>query len=217
MRTSMAVVLALLLGGCGDSYQPAKREHPPIGHPPIDSHVTAPGPADFDHPPIDSHVTAPEPADFESGGTLEVGSIRLTAPESWVRQRPRSEIVSAEFRLPPVEEDERAGRLTVTLARGTIEGNIERWRRQFGGTPEKETEKEREVAGLKVTVVDFSGTFKDQVGPFAPEHEQSGYRMLAAIIPVEGQLHFVKGYGPEETMARHVEAFNDFLGSLERK
>jgi hypothetical protein len=46
---------------------------------------------------------------------------------------------------------------------------------------------------------------------------REGYRMLAAIIPVGDQLHFIKAYGPEKTMARHAEAFHDFVKSTQTK
>jgi hypothetical protein len=38
--------------------------------------------------------------------------------------------------------------------------------------------------------------------------------MLAAIIPVEGQLYFIKGTGPQKTMAAHEEAFRSMVSSV---
>jgi hypothetical protein len=68
---------------------------------------------------------------------------------------------------------------------------------------------------VNVTVVDYSGTFNDSMGPFAPGEQREGYRMIGAIIPVGTQLHFVKAYGPEKTMERHHEAFQAFLQTLQ--
>ena len=53
--------------------------------------------------------------------------------------------------------------------------------------------------GLEITLVDISGDFQDQRGPFAPATTQPGSRMLGAIIPVEGELYFIKAVGPEKT------------------
>jgi hypothetical protein len=64
--------------------------------------------------------------------------------------------------------------------------------------------------------VDLSGEFSDQAGPFAPAVKRPGYRMLAAIIPVEGELHFVKAVGPEKTIAAHAEKIKAFVRSVKR-
>jgi hypothetical protein len=63
-------------------------------------------------------------------------------------------------------------------------------------------------------VVDFSGTFNDQRGPFAPAVECPDYRMLGAIFDVDGQLHFIKCYGPSKTMAARADEFRAFVRSL---
>jgi hypothetical protein len=196
------LVVVLLLSGCGDSYEPVKREIPAV--------------------PETAEIEAPaEPGgqviEEDLGGELTCGSIRLTAPEQWIRKPPRSQFVQAEFTLPKAEGDERDGRLTLSIAGGSIEDNIKRWRDQFGGKPEKDSEEERDIVGLKVTVVDFSGTFNDQVGPFTPGVQREGYRMLAAIVPIGDTLHFIKAYGPEKTMADNVEAFDSFLQTIQKQ
>ena len=49
------------------------------------------------------------------------------------------------------------------------------------------------VAGTEVTLVDFSGKYLDQRGPFTPATECPDYRMLGAIIDLGGrsELHQV--------------------------
>jgi hypothetical protein len=143
--------------------------------------------------------------------------IKLAAPAAWKRQQLSSQFVDAEFAIPRAEGDDQDGRLTVSRAGGSMNDNIERWRGQFGGKPEKESKKEIEAAGFKITVVDYSGEFNDQRGPFAPATKRAGYRMLAAIIPVGDELHFVKCTGPEKTVAAHAEEFEAFLKSLQKK
>ena len=148
---------------------------------------------------------------------METAALRLTAPDSWVRQPPRSQFVTAEFSLPRAAGDETDGRLTVSVAGGSVEANIDRWRGQFEGVLTRDTQEDLQIQGLTVKLVDCSGNFNDQPGPFAPGVMREGYRMLAAIIPTSGQLHFVKAYGPERTMAQHEPAFRAFLQSLEVK
>jgi hypothetical protein len=41
--------------------------------------------------------------------------------------------------------------------------------------------------------------------------------MLAAIIPVDNQLHFVKATGPAKTIETHAERFQSFIRSAQQK
>ena len=148
---------------------------------------------------------------------VELPAIRLKAPESWVKNRPRNQFVAAEFGLPRAEGDDDDGRLTISLARGGVEANINRWRGQFETGLARQSQEDLQVVGTTITVVDFSGTYNDQQGPFAPGEKREGYRMIGAIIPVDGQLHFIKAYGPEQTLAKHADSIREFLQTLEVK
>lgn len=148
------------------------------------------------------------------GPDVVIGSMVLTAPEHWTRKPPSSGFLITEFSLPKADEGTDNGRLTVSTAGGSVQANVDRWRDQFGGNPEPASQDNWDVAGLSVTVVDFSGTFNDQAGPFAPATPKPGYRMLAAIIPLDGSLFFLKAYGPQQTMALHEDAFREFVRSL---
>lgn len=153
----------------------------------------------------------------ELGNEVALAAISLTAPEGWSRKAPSSSFVEAEFALPAAEGDETDGRLTVSIAGGSIEANIDRWKGQFGNAPEAESQKELEIDGITVTIVDFTGEFDDRRGPFAPGEKRAGYRMIAAIIPVGSELHFVKAVGPKNTMAAHAEEIDSFVKSLKKK
>lgn len=199
-------LVLVLLGGCSPSYEPAKREVVE-GEPAVDAGADEVTPSVA---PVDS----PPSPDVESGD-VQAGVIRLTPPETWVRKPASSGFVAAEFTLPRAEGDARDGRLTVSVAGGSIEANVDRWRGQFGAKPVRDSEDAQIIAGANVTVVDFSGTFNDSRGPFAPGEQREGYRMIGAIIPVGTQLHFVKAYGPEKTIEQHHEAFQEFLQTLQ--
>lgn len=148
------------------------------------------------------------------GPKVELGPVSLTAPDSWVRNQRRSRIVLAEFSLPRAEGDPADGRLTVTEVGGGVEANVDRWRKQFGGEPEQESVKEVEIAGVRVALVDLSGTYLDRHMGFGPEEPHSGYRMLAAIFTVGGRPFVIKAYGPEKTLADHSEEFQTFIRSM---
>lgn len=226
-RLGLCLTLAALVSaGCTPSYHPASRDPGKTS----DQGTTAPDPhsglagggsfhgSNFHGMTAPGSAAEPEPVPFEgdADAPVNVGALQFTAPEGWTRQQPRSQFVQAEFTLPKAEGDERNGRLTVSIAGGSIDDNVNRWRGQFGEKPEKDAREEQDIAGLKVTVVDLAGTYNDQPGPFAPGVQREGYRMLAAIVPVDDQLHFIKAYGPAKTMAEHEDAFHAFLQSMKK-
>jgi hypothetical protein len=130
-----------------------------------------------------------------------------------------------EFSIPASKDDAAEGRMTVMAAGGTIDANIDRWYGQFtqpDGSSTKDAAKRKkiEAAGETIHLVDISGTFKDQKGPFAPAVEREKYRMLAAIVTSKKSPrtnYFLKFYGPRRTVADHEQAFVDMLEGLRRK
>jgi hypothetical protein len=153
----------------------------------------------------------------DSAGPIELDTITLTPPAGWERKPPSSQFVVAELVLTRAAGDDADGRLTISTAGGSVEANIDRWKGQFDPQPKEMSQEEVEIAGLKVTIVDFAGEFNDQRGPFAPAALRRDYRMIAAVIPADGQLHFVKATGPKTTIAAHADEINQFIRSLRRR
>lgn len=212
MRYLLPVCLACLWGlvGCA----PSNSSKPVTANPPA---PTSPGPsAASSEGRIDRAAGEPASSD-EMGNQVDLEAISLTAPEGWTRKKASSSFVMAEFELPRAEGDPADGRLTVSVAGGSVEANVERWKGQFGGKPTNESQRDMEVDGVTVTRVDLAGEFNDQRGPFAPATPQPNYRMMAAIIPIGETLHFIKATGPEKTLEAHAEKFDEFIKSLKRK
>jgi len=211
IRSILWFTCALSVAGCGASPQvPAG----PATSAPDASPTSPTSPADdLERPGAENHSPRVDLAD----GKLSLERLTFVVPDGWDHKPPSSSFVLAEFGLPKAAGDDADGRLTVSTAGGSIEANLDRWRDQFGGKPAKETKEEKEIGGLKVAIVDFSGEFDDQRGPFAPVTKRAGYRMLAAIIPVDGELHFVKAVGPEATIAAHADRFRTFIDSVVKK
>jgi hypothetical protein len=195
-------MVALLLGGCQESHRPVVRDVRPEPQSKTESsfnpHAQLQGPE------------APAP----TGPEVDLGKARLTAPAAWVRKAPRVEFIRGEFTLPRAEGDAADGRITVTVAGGGLKENVDRWRTQFVGKPEKESQEQLKVDGVDVTLVDFSGTFNDQMSPFASGGERTGYRKLGAVFDLGGQLYFIKAYGPAKTMTARAAEFRTFVQSL---
>jgi hypothetical protein len=211
------IVAGLVCGlpccGCG---QPSG---PPT--PTSDSTIRVDAGSDLHVSPHGSGPTVEAPVVPAGDGQIDLGSIRLTAAKSWQRREPRmAGFILAEFALPKAPGDSDDGRLTVSSAQGGVQGNITRWRKQFGDKPEKESTEKINVSGATITLVDFSGTFLDQRGGMmmgGETVERPGYRMLGAIIDLgQEQLYFVKAYGPAKTIAAHADEFRAMLGSLKK-
>lgn len=160
--------------------------------------------------------------------TIADGALSLRAPEGWRRVQPKSGIVETEFSVPAgnAAGDAAAGqqgRMTVMGAGGTVQANIDRWYGQFcqpdgSATRDRATTKKLQVAGCAVTFVDIPGTYRDMPGgPFAGGQavERPGYRMLAAIVEVPDRgNHFLKFYGPADTVAKHAEGFRRMVEGM---
>ncbi|NUQ65283.1 MAG: hypothetical protein HUU20_22685 [Pirellulales bacterium] len=161
-------------------------------------------------------------AEEKAGQTIQVGpDLKMTVPAEWSRKTPRVKIVEHEFAIPGGEGEESAGRMTVMVAGGSVEANVERWLGQFtqpdgSSTAEKAKTEKKQVAGTEVTVVDVSGTYRDSRGPFAPAVERPGYRMLAAIVPTSQGNYFIKLYGPKKTIAANEKAFAKMIEGIRK-
>lgn len=150
---------------------------------------------------------------------IKLGKLATEAPKDWKQEQPRVRIIAYEFSVPAEGDDEKDGRFTVMAAGGSLDANIDRWVGQFtqpdGGSTKDRTKTEQiKVGGNDVHVVDISGTYKDQAGPFAPAVSRANYRMLAAIVVTPEANFFLKFYGPQKTVAKNEKAFMSMVKGL---
>ena len=190
----------------------------PAGHPPVNdtpsssdsSSALPPG-----HPPVAPSADGVIKLD-QKPGQVDVEDMHWTAPKGWSPKTASSRFVNAEFKLPKADGDTADGRLTVSTVGGNVEQNIERWKGQFGGKPEKQSTESFDVAGIKTTLVDLEGTFKEGGGPMMPAAavDRPGYRMIGAIAQRGDTLIVVKATGPAKTMAARADEIKAFVKSL---
>lgn len=165
-----------------------------------------------------SFLPAVRYASAEKKGTdikLARGKLSMKASADWTSKKPAFKIIDHEFSIPAVKDDKVGGRLTIMGAGGSIEQNINRWIGQFS-QPDGKSTKDRttidtlKIAGQTVYLVNITGNFNDRRAGL-----QKDYRMIAAIIVTEklGQ-HFIKLYGPKQTIAANEKKFKSFLDSL---
>jgi hypothetical protein len=156
--------------------------------------------------------TSSEP--MENDGKLDLDSAHWTVPKTWIRKSP-GPMLLAEYAIPKAEADKENGRLTVMQAGGSVENNVDRWKGQFSKL-EKQKQETFDIGKVKITFVDFSGTFNESRGMMGPSVTRPNYRMLAAIaeVPGENTMIFAKSYGPEKTIATHADEIKAFIRSL---
>lgn len=155
----------------------------------------------------------------------EVGGISFDAPAGWT-STPKP-MRSANYTIPAVADDSQDGELAVFYfgpgQGGGVEANVRRWLGQFvnaDGSPmtaDAAERSEEEVNGLRVTVLDVSGTYLFKPFPMAPRATpMPGYRMLAAIVQGPDAPIFFKLTAPARTAAAAEGDFRKVIGSLSK-
>ena len=155
------------------------------------------------------------------------GELRYKAPDGWVNEKPSSTMRVAQYLLPKADGDPEDASLVLYFfgsgQGGSISANIDRWVGQIeqpGGGSSKEKAKTGTltVNGLKVTTVDVSGTYTAQMMPGGDaKHNNTNYRLRAAIVETPKGNYFAKLVGPEQTIARWDAAFQEYVKSFEFK
>lgn len=130
----------------------------------------------------------------------------------------------AEFAVPRAPGDGEDAELVVYYFGGSgggVEANIERWLGQMqqpDGRPSSAVARRqsRTIGGLRVTLVDVSGTYVAEVRPgSADRHNRPDYRLRAAVVETPGGPYFIKLAGPAQTVGAADAAYERFLSSLQ--
>jgi hypothetical protein len=130
----------------------------------------------------------------------------------------------ADFTLAKAPGDSEDATVTVYFfggQGGSVQANIDRWIAQMaqpGGKPSKDVAKTstmQTATGLKVSLVDVSGTYVAEVTPGSTERlNKPGFRQIAAVIETPDGPYFVKLTGPAATVAQWKNSLDAFLRSL---
>jgi len=155
--------------------------------------------------------------------TALIAGITFTAPEGWKTVPTASAMRVAQFALPRAAGDTADAELVVYYfggSGGTIDANIERWvgqMQQPDGKPSSgvSQRQSRTLNGLKVTLVDVSGTYVAEVTPGSPQrHNSPNFRLRAAVIETSNGPYFIKLTGPAKTVAAAEKPYEQFLSSV---
>ena len=154
-------------------------------------------------------------------------TLSYKSPQGWVAEHPASSMRAAQYKLPKAEGDTEDASLVLYYfgqgQGGTTQANIDRWisqMKQTDGKSPKEGAKlgSLTVNGLKVTTVDVSGTYSAETSPGSGTFTNNpGYRLRAAVVETPKGSYFAKLIGPEKTVARWDQTFDDYIKSFEFK
>lgn len=153
---------------------------------------------------------------------LLAASLTFTAPPEWKPVTVSSSMRVAQWALPHAPGDTQDGELVVYYfggQGGSLDANIERWVSQIqqpGGTPTTAVKRDsRTINGLKVTLVDLSGTYVAEMAPGSGQlHNSPGFRMRAGYIETANGPYFIKLVGPAKTIGAFDKQFEAFLSSV---
>ena len=146
----------------------------------------------------------------------KAGPLRWAAPKSWRAVKPASQMRLAEYHLP-AEQGGQPATLTAFYfgenGGGSIQANIDRWVGQFKQMTGRPGQTTRTVNGMKVHLIDASGTFS--VGAaMGGGQAQPYWRMRGAIVESPAGNFFFKLTGPQETVTAHEAGFETFVSSF---
>lgn len=179
-------------------------------------------------PPTVVSSNAPQPTASSSPSAPQAsapsspGELRLKAPAGWVSERPSSSMRLSQYQLPAAEGDTEAASLVVYYfgagQGGSVDANLERWISQMQTPREKAKTETTTVNGMKVTLLDVSGAYAggDMAGGGAAQSKPN-FRMRAGVIETPKGAYFIKLVGPEKTVNRWDQAFQEFVKSAEFK
>jgi len=144
------------------------------------------------------------------------GGIRWTIPAGWQPGSPQPMRV-ASYTIPAAPGAEAGGCGVFffgTGQGGSVEENLQRWVGQFEGAsaPKKS---ERAVNGLKVHLIDLSGTYLSPAGPMMQSQgKKPGWRLSGAIVEAPNGLVFFKCVGPAATIQKAEKQIDELWKSL---
>lgn len=150
------------------------------------------------------------------------GDLHFKVPDGWLTEKTTSSMRVAQYKLPKAEGDNEDASLVLyyfgASQGGSPQANIDRWISQIENPRDKPRTESLTVNGLKVSLVDATGTYTAEMSPGSGTmHNDANYRLRAAVIETAKGNYYAKLVGPAKTVARWDQSFTDYLKSFEFK
>ena len=160
-----------------------------------------------------------------SASAGSASDLKLQAPDGWVSEQPSSTMRVAQYRLPGDAGDANLAVYYFGPGQGgSVEANLDRWVGQMkqpdgGSSKERAKTETTSVNGMKVTLLDVTGTYGagDMTGGGGAQQDKPGSRMRAAVIETPKGAYYIKLVGPEKTVSRWDDSFMAFIKSAQMK
>ncbi len=170
-----------------------------------------PGVLPPDHPPIGSNTQMPV------AKAADKAVLTWTRPAAWIDVPSSSSMRLATYHVLPMKGDTDETEMSIIVAGGSTDANIDRWVHQFENAG-KDTRTTKTVSGFKVTIVDVSGTFAGGgMMPSAPAGPKKGWSLLGAIVETGDSSYFFKMTGPTATVHSADKSFREMIDSIKRQ
>ncbi|MEZ4302494.1 MAG: hypothetical protein R3B70_46630 [Polyangiaceae bacterium] len=191
-----AATTALLLAACDKTPEPSGSSPPPS---------TSASPSQT------AKVTNPPKAG--------PGEIAWDTPAKWKEIPNPNAMRIATYLIARQEGDPDDAEMSVSRVGGSVEANIGRWKAQFSPPkPDSGKRFERDIAGLKVTIYEVSGTYTGMVIRGQTIQPRQDWALLAAIVEGSGgDPWFFKLTGPEKTVQAARADFDSLVNSFHPK
>ena len=149
-----------------------------------------------------------------------VAGIQWSVPKRWTGQGAR-QMRAASYTIPAAQGDPEPAECAVfyfgNSQGGSVDANIDRWVGQFEAVAPP-ARSEREVNGLKVTLVQIAGAYLAPAGPMMESQgKKDNYRLLGAIVEAPQGSVFFKLTGPAKTVGECKGEFDEMVGSLSKQ
>ncbi|NNE91258.1 MAG: hypothetical protein HKN23_06395 [Verrucomicrobiales bacterium] len=140
--------------------------------------------------------------------SLEAGGLKFTVEAPWKKVQPASSMRAGQLKYGDKDIDA----VFFVFGPQSVEANLARWKGQFSGEPESKTE-EKKFGDTKVTYFTAKGTYMDGP-PFGGEKTpKPDSTMLAAIIPSDGKMIFIKLVGKTADVDALKKDFDKLVAS----
>jgi hypothetical protein len=152
---------------------------------------------------------------------VDAKGLTFDAPASWKSSPPSSRMRRAQLKAEPIEGDGYPAELVVFAfpgGAGTLEANLERWKKQFtdkAGNPVKMESKKVKGKNIEVTRVETSGNYHPSQFPgMPPEPDRQDARLLVGFVATDNASYVLKMVGPNKTMTKISADFDALLATI---
>jgi hypothetical protein len=216
-KSSLGLVIAVVVAALVAAFhRPSSHVSRPAEEPPRagePSHASLDDPEEPElppgHPSIGDRSTPLGPAE---GETDAPPAVVWKVPATWKVVPNPNAMRLATYHVPAATGAADEAEMSVSRAGGSTDANIERWIGQFADAGQA-SRGEKEIRGLKVSLVEVSGTYQGGMSGSAPTSRR-GWTLKGAVVEAEDGAYFFKLTGPTASVRAAHRDFDALVQSM---